>query len=420
MELYPICDETYQVSPYIWYALSGNGEQPSMRVGHCMVHVQNSKDPRSKGYVYCVGGANPSGCFNDLFSLDLQTLYWLKLNEKSNLPRACYEHAAFVDSKSTMYVFGGSCETGNLNETLKYENDKWNVIMFDSNKSKVPSSRTQHVGCVFRDQLVVFGGGESGPNAVNDQNVYVFNPMTESWSLVQIVSKQKPSLRHGHLLVSYADKYMYLHGGMHDNEFLNDLWLLNLDAFTWSCVSKSSNKKSDGQPCARAAHGGLCTDKYFYIYGGLDKDQVALNEFWKFDVKANVWSTVTIFGDNPPPRLDYAFCKLKLNIARKADASADQKDPIGNQTDFETCISKVINVFDSINPVDENEFVVKNNQVALGHKTSTLEPKIPDESESQPTASRNDFEEKEFFLIHGGMDTLGNIFDDCFIINLPE
>jgi hypothetical protein len=439
MELYPICDEALQISPNIWYVLSNSGQQPSMRVGHCVVHIDDSQKDVKKGRIVLIGGANPTCCFNDVFCLDLDTFNWIKLAEKSSLPRACYEHSAFVDTKSTMYVFGGSCETGNLNETLKYDNNKWTPMKFDLNKNRVPSSRTQHVGCRFRGQLVVFGGGECGSSAVNDQNVYVFNPLAETWSIVPIVSKQRPNLRHGHLLLAHMDRHVYLHGGMHDNEFFNDLWILNLDSFTWSCIIKSSNTKSTSSPCARAAHGGLCTNKYLYIYGGLDKTHVALNDFWKFEVKTNTWSTVNIVGDNPPPRLDYAFCKLTLHVVKKSQEQNEEPVDDTNQTEIK---SGIINVFDSINPIDDNKFAVNNNndnsqvhdsaicndpimssqtQESESNNLSQLIDDCPSNIQqivSDKQSTINDL--KEFFFIHGGMDTLGNIFDDCFIINLPE
>lgn len=65
-----------------------------------------------------------------------------------------------------------------------------------------------------------------------------------------------------------------------------------------------------------------------------------------------------IFGYKPPSRLDFAYCKMKFNIRKS----------------------------------------------------------ISDESE----LNKENDEEKEacFMVIHGGMDTEGNVFDDLYFINL--
>lgn len=77
MELYPIYDESTAISPNIWYSVSGLGESPFMRVGHSMVHHRAGEES-SKGKLYIIGGANPSGSFNEVYTFDMDTLSWDK------------------------------------------------------------------------------------------------------------------------------------------------------------------------------------------------------------------------------------------------------------------------------------------------------------------------------------------------------
>ena len=69
------------------------------------------------------------------------------------------------------------------------------------------------------------------------------------------------------------------------------------------------------------------------------------------------WSRIEIFGHGPPSRLDFAYCRMKFKVA--------------------------------IKPEEEEESSTVQNQ-----------------------------KEAYFMVIHGGMDTEGNIFDDLFFINL--
>lgn len=147
-------------------------------------------------------------------------------------------------------------------------------------------------------------------------------------------------------MINKNEELIYLHGGMSSDTIYDDLWALDLKTIVWT---KISFKHEDPKPCARAAHGGISVDKSFFVFGGIDSSNNALNDLWKYDSELNQWSIIDIFGYKPPPRLDFAYCKVKILYTDKSN--------------------------DDIKKL------------------------------------------KNFFVIHGGMDNEGNIFDDCFIIN---
>ena len=148
-------------------------------------------------------------------------------------------------------------------------------------------------------------------------------------------------------MINKNEEIIYLHGGMNGDTIFDDLWALDLKSIAWK---KIIFKHDDTKPCARAAHGGISVDKLLFIFGGIDSSGNALNDLWKYDNELNQWSNIEIFGYKPPPRLDFAYCKVKI---------------------------------------------LENDQ-----------------------SSNNVNKFKTFFVIHGGMDNEGNVFDDCFIINL--
>lgn len=125
MEIFPIFDENSKITKNIWYSISGDGESPFMRVGHSIVHTKDNS-PNSKGKFYIIGGANPSGSFNDVSVLDMDTLSWDKFDDDlENFEKGRYEHACLLDNQNNqILIFGGSNEDGALNDFLKFDIDK--------------------------------------------------------------------------------------------------------------------------------------------------------------------------------------------------------------------------------------------------------------------------------------------------------
>jgi len=277
MELYPICDESLAVSPNIWYAVSGTGESPFMRVGHTLIH-EASQESEGRGSLVIIGGANPSECFRDVYTLDLKTLRWDKFEDAKTFDTGRYEHACFQAEDRKIYIFGGADQEKNFNDIVQVDlkNKLCERAMIEN--SKGPSPRTIHCAVSFKNQLVVFGGGESGKNAVQDSKVYVFNPMNRKWIGLTIKGEQ-PETRHGHVMINVNEKFIYLHGGMSGTGIFDDLWKLDLGQMAWTRISFDEGKR----PGARAAHGGICVGKFLYIFGGLCVSGTALDDLWKYD-----------------------------------------------------------------------------------------------------------------------------------------
>jgi N-acetylneuraminic acid mutarotase len=155
------------------------------------------------------------------------------------------------------------------NESEKMKNESTNK----------PSERTIHGGVVFKNQLIVFGGGLNGNQPVDDQKVYIYNPSTDKWISLSIQG-ESPHQRHGHLMLNHQDEMIFVHGGMNLEQIYDDLWCINLKTFKWQQVTFDRNKP---QPQARAAHGGVTINKNLYIFGGLSQSGQALDDLWKYN-----------------------------------------------------------------------------------------------------------------------------------------
>ena len=181
MELYPICDEEFVITPNIWYSVSGNGESPFMRVGHTCIHVTDDVDNEfNRGKLYFIGGANPSECFNDVYSLDLNNLTWDKFVDLTNFETGRYEHACFK-SASSVLIFGGADQEKNYNDVISFDVKTNTCEKFQITSSICPSARTFHAGVTFKDKLVVFAGGETGKLGVQDSKVYILDSVAKKW-----------------------------------------------------------------------------------------------------------------------------------------------------------------------------------------------------------------------------------------------
>ncbi len=281
MELYPIYDENVQISSNIWYSISGFGESPFMRVGHTMVHI-NSNNENDKGKLYLIGGANPSGSFNDIYIFDLNTLSWDKFEDLANFEKGRYEHSCFSLNNSHIFLFAGSNENEIFNDIIKFDiNDKnMEKILINSNG---PSARTLHNGCTYKNQLIVFGGGLNGKTPVNDQNLYIYNAVNNKWISINCNKNESsiiPSNRHGHIMINLNDEFIYLHGGMNEDSLFDDLWLFDMRMLSWKRIDFN---RTNLFPCERAAHGGICVNNNLFIFGGISKSGSALDDLWKFD-----------------------------------------------------------------------------------------------------------------------------------------
>jgi Rab9 effector protein with kelch motifs len=286
MELYPIYDENSPVSPNIWYSLSGVGENPMMRVGHTVVHLKDnsssSETKYNKGKLYFVGGANPSNCFNDVYIFDLDKLSWDKHEDMENFEIGRYEHTCFLNDKNECVIFGGANEQGSFNDVLKFnfENKTCEKVECNSGSSNQPNPRTIHVGTSYKNQILIFGGGQNGKTPVDDQKVYIFNVSNKKWITLSI-SGNVPSSRHGHVMISFNEELIFLHGGMKDENLFDDLWSLNLRTMSWLEIKP---KEISVCPCPRAAHGGININKSLYIFGGINAEGCALDDLWKYDI----------------------------------------------------------------------------------------------------------------------------------------
>lgn len=346
-----------------WYHLKVSSEStcPSARVGHSLIYVSE------ENCVFCIGGANLDGVCQNLFRFNLNSLIWKQIPSDGFDFR--YEQSTFVAKVGDSirpFVFGGADTSGNRNDLQMWSSDNqhWKSIVPEG---VAPSPRTQHSCAVSNGLLYVFSGGAVGTEPVSDRSVFVFDPAKTLWSCMETTGAS-PCPRQGHCMVTTDDK-IYVHGGMNGEDFYDDMYVLDIKNRHWLSLDPSGPR-----PSSRAAHGAVGVEESIYIFGGLGCGGV-LNDFFRFHTKLGYWQKIELGNDElPSPRLDFAVCCVKLGASCEIPSMCTSLNATSN----------------SGTNKDEPSLCCGNER-----------------DEKQKT--------RHVILLHGGMDTCGNMFDDFYI-----
>lgn len=297
----------------VWCRLTPTGSLPDSRVGHTALYYRKDKK------VVIIGGATPFSLYNEVWILNLNTLYCKRLDIKGDF-EARYEHSAFIPqtNEAKVWVFGGANTEENKNDLWEVNLEKlqWNKLL---QTGEVPSQRTYHTTTSKLDnKFFVFSGGAKQVEAIDDTQVYQLDLVSKKWSIVPSKG-QPPKPRQGHIMIAVDDK-VFCHGGMCGAELFDDLHVLHSDG-TWAAI------KCEQRPSKRAAHGAVLHNRHIYICGGLG-DSGALMDVWKFCVDTMEWEEVVTTGSLPHRRLDFTLVLVELpSRFMKESDRGDESEP---------------------------------------------------------------------------------------------
>lgn len=425
MELHPYLEKGSCPNSGLWYVLSAIGECPSVRVGLSCSYAPGLEGHGGK--VLVLGGANPSETFGDLYVLDLDTFSWDRIDSPGFKPR--YEHSAFIPKSkpNKLYAFGGGDQHGNHRDVQVYDltTQTWSTV---TPIGEAPSARTYHITAVVGDKFYVYSGGQSLSDPVSDRQVHCFDAAGESWTTLKIKG-DAPKPRHGHVVVAVEDK-LYIHGGMSGTTFYDDMHVLDLKTSSWSCI-----KQKRGSPSARAAHAAVVSGSSIYVFGGMNRDG-ALDDLHMFDTKTKKWSPVSLGGPAPASRLDMGACVIKLSVPNTMQPASEVMQASKHTKEIlETQLNRAgsagsghsVASTSSLGSQDASSIVAganADNSAVDGHAVTVDAQETPEGACGDSGApcgkqeNKEDTKIVEMFLVLGGMDTEGEIFDDCLVFLL--
>ncbi|MBC3957676.1 Kelch repeat-containing protein [Pseudomonas triticifolii] len=246
----------YDVAGNAWAQLtSGFGG----RYAHCAAALG--------GKMYVFGGhgwgnGTGSNYLLDLSVYDPATDTWKAL-ATGPAPR---RSATMVAIGSKLYVYGGY-NTAYLADLWEYDTatNKWKQL------TASPNLRSDHTAVVINDCMYVFGGTR-GAGYFNDVSFY--NPATNTWTQLGIGSTQRTE----HVAVAIGTK-MYVFGGMqasssNDTRFLNDLWVYDVPANTWTQLEAGATRRQHATAVAMS-------EEMYLFSGTVSLGGTELNDLWR-------------------------------------------------------------------------------------------------------------------------------------------
>jgi hypothetical protein len=162
---------------------------------------------------------------------------------------------------------------------------------------------------------------------------------------VEVLSDIKPGCRENNGVVIGDSSRMYLFGGYNGSQWLNDLWMFDIDTQKWTCIQESSegssmaaaaaipptlNEDSPSSsalvqalqrmatqrattvvgivPTHRFGYVSVVHNNKFVLFGGFDGVRW-LNDMYEFDLQTNVWKQIAARGNLPSVRSCPAWAK---------------------------------------------------------------------------------------------------------------
>ncbi|MBX2870635.1 MAG: hypothetical protein KTR30_00995 [Saprospiraceae bacterium] len=249
-------------------------EAPEARSGHAMVY--DAFNDR----LLVFGGKNETGqLLNDLWSWNRSA--WSQL--KATGPVQRQSHALVFNSNTGgVFLFGGSnAEKQSLNDTWIYKDENWKRI----SSSSIPPARLQHTLTYDseRKKMILFGGFDR-----TEKGKIVYGDTWEwdealGWKLID--NNESLARDHHGMAYDFISKSAILFGG-YNQGYLGGTW-------HWRGERWVKHKHTSYGPSARAGKPSLFyndTAQGVVLFGGWDKGNRPLMDFWKFDGRTSAWS----------------------------------------------------------------------------------------------------------------------------------
>ncbi|XP_069117177.1 kelch domain-containing protein 2-like isoform X2 [Argopecten irradians] len=204
-----------------------------------------------------------------------------------------------------MYLFAGHTEVGNVNtlHRLDLRTREWELVE-PASGSGLPSPRDKCTCWVHQNKLYFFGGfcmpiykylkenGEfhadrstAGHERGWNNQLLLFDLETKMWNNPRCKG-QIPSSRAAHAAAKIGNQ-VYMFGGRHIAERLNDLHRLDLDTLTWTGPLVATGSMPPGRSWHTFTQ---VSDRQIFLYGGFDQKDNPLNDAWILDIVDLTWT----------------------------------------------------------------------------------------------------------------------------------
>jgi len=242
-----------------------------------------------QGKLFVYGGHTTQGVLSNLISnvksdfyyFDVATRKWAQIEHsmggKTEHKCVVYENALWFvggyngyDYTSDLYKFDPASGTSTVVETT----------------GEPFSRRSALTALVWRDQLYTFGGW-NGFSRTWYNDLHVLNLKTREWRAVH-PQGPLPTKRTSHAAVMYGGK-MYVFGGFSGEEYLHDLFELDLETETWRDLTPQYRGDI---PAPRSRFCAAVAGNCMYVLGGWNKVGY-FSDFYMYNFDTHMWSNIS-------------------------------------------------------------------------------------------------------------------------------
>ncbi|PRW33002.1 kelch motif [Chlorella sorokiniana] len=207
---------------------------------------------------------------------------------------------------------------------LRYPSLEWQQAEIDES-SPQPASRRGHSTVHYKDtqgvdHVVIFAGRTKHKQLLNDAWDVALTWPAATWRCIspqQPGAEGVPAGRRGHSAVlvtepGAAEPQMLVYGGREDEDYFDDLWLLNIATGQWSRVEPVGRA-----PLGRDHHSAVFFNGSMFVFAGRSGAHYAgsrpLNSLWRFDLAARIWTQLQQTRDRkgkPLPRFEHSYTQV--------------------------------------------------------------------------------------------------------------
>ena len=175
-----------------------------------------------------------------------------------------------------MATAGASYTLPTISDGAACSDDTWTA----TSTTNAPNARAGHTAVCTGSEMIVWGGGASGPTYLNTGGRY--NPITDSW--IATTTTNPPAARYFHTAV-WTGSEMIVWGGYNGSSYLNTGGRYNPGADSWTATSTTN------APAGRQEYTAVWTGSEMIVWGGYY--DTYLNTGGRYNPSADSWTTTS-------------------------------------------------------------------------------------------------------------------------------
>ncbi|KAL9657266.1 hypothetical protein ABK040_011486 [Willaertia magna] len=167
------------------------------------------------------GGGGKNRIFDDIWILDVNEMEWSQPSDSLGKPSARWGHSASIQG-NIMYIFGGLYKSNMLNELYTMNLDTFVWTKIDIEYGAIPAPRAAHTSDLIQGRYMFILWGGDDLNYLND--LFIFD-IKEQKGKRLVFKSPKPRCAHSTIVVE--DRFIFVFGGGDGHQRFKEVYLLD-------------------------------------------------------------------------------------------------------------------------------------------------------------------------------------------------